>query len=450
VSIIAPQFAGLSKIAIQGEDLPSLPMAFIPQEVMSGASDEIQSSCEAAIDDIVNGLTKWKPDKGTEPAGKWLEFEGDDFQDATDKMNAVFLTNRWGDGFPLIPPTEERVEWILTGTDLPRDKVINKKFFPCRDPITVERIATHAAMAGARPEYLPVILTAVSLLDTDTEDGKRVVHFLQESIGIFAPVMIVNGPIARELNINASYGIMGPGWQADAAIGRTLNLLLATAGSYSGMPAGAPRAHSLPGRFTWCFAENEAENPWQPLHVELGKDPETSTLTLLPGRGTQTIMVYPPAEKIMGSIAWAVKGVTGAMYAYPYDQLLVLCPAHAHVLAKAGWSKVDIRNYVYENARISVAQADVIGIHVEGKIWRKKLGADPHEMYTKATIIDRNTMVPMTDSPEYLTIVVAGGPGSDNSTFIPCLSKKLTGEIDEYKPVNWPSLIKKAKRELNY
>jgi hypothetical protein len=450
VSIVAPQFAGLCKIAVKGEGIPSLAMAFIPQQVMSGASKDAQTSCEAAIEDIINGLTTWVPEKEVEQVEKWLAFEGTDYQDAADTMNSVFLTNRWGDGLPLIPATEERVDWILTGTDLPREKVLIRKLFPRRAPITVENVAIHAAMAGARPEYLPVILAALSLLDTDTENGYRAVHFLQESIGIFAPALVINGPIAEELNINSSYGVMGPGWQANATIGRAVNLLLETAGAYSGLPAGTPRAHSRPGRYTWCLAENEAENPWQPLHIELGKEPGASTVTLLAGRGTQTIMVYPPAEQIVGLIAWAVKGITSKTYASPFAQLLILCPAHAHVIADAGWSKEDIRNYVYENARISVAQADAIGLTVEGKVWRKKLGADEYAMFPQATISDRSIMAPMTDSPDDLMIVVAGGPGSDNSTLIPSATKKLIGDIDKYKPAHWQELVKKAKKELQY
>jgi len=401
-------------------------------------------------EDIVNALTAWKPEETGHQEGKWLEFGGVDFQDATVRMNNVFLSNKWGDGLPLVPPTEERIEWMLTGTNLVGHEVLNARLFPRRMPITVESVAAHAAMAGARPEYMPVILAAVKLLDTDIPAGNSVVHFLQESIGMFAPVLIVNGPIAKELNINSSYGVMGPGWQANATIGRAVGLLLLTAGGYSGPPDGTPRGQSLPGRFTWCFAENEAENPWQPLHVELGNNTDVSTIVVLAARGSQTVMVYPPVEQIMGSIAWAVKGITGKSYATPADHLLILGPAHARVIADAGWSKEDIRNFVYEKARISVADADAIGINVMGQEWRKKLGADSTTQFPEATISDRSMLVPITDKPDDLVLVVAGGPGSDNSTFVPCMARKLTGEIDKYRPANWQNLIKIAKEELQY
>ena len=448
VSIIAPEFASLCRTAVQGEGLPSLPFVFMDQGVMSGSIGDVRPSCEAIISDIVHALTQWKPEDTEKEEKKWLEFEGLDYQETADKMNTFFLRRRWSDGLPLTPPTEKRVEWMLTGTDLPPHRILVTKLFPRRAPITVENVAVHAVMAGARPEYLPIILAAVSLLNTETYDGQRAVHFLQESVGMFAPVLIVNGPIAGELKINSSYGVMGPGWRADATIGRALNLILSTAGGYSGPPEGTPRGQSLPGRYTCCFAENEAENPWQPLHVELGYPRDVSAVTLMLSSGTHTIMVHPPAEQVAGSVAWAIKGLTRKSYAMSYDQLLVLGPAHAHVLANAGWSKTAIKDYVYKKARLSVAQAEEIGLTVGWGEWRERLGANPSAMYASATVSDKSILVPMTEKPDDLVIVVAGGPGSDNSTLIPCIVRKLTEEIDKYKPSNWPELLKKADKEL--
>ena len=450
VSIVGEEFVGLCNTAVQGEGLTSLAFVTMPQQVMSGATEEVRPSCEKAVGEIVYALTEWKPEETGKEREKWIEFEGSDYQGAVDKMNNMFLTRRWSDGLPLIPPTEERVGWMLSGTNLDPQKVLSTKLFPRRAPITVENVAVHAAMAGARPEYMPVLLAAVNLLDTGDPDGQKVVHFLQESVGMFAPVLIVNGPIVKEINLNSSFGIMGPGWQADATIGRAISLLLITAGGYSGAPEGTPREHSLPGRYTCCFAENEKENPWQPLHVELGYDRHASTVTFMVSRGTQTVMVHPPAEHILGSIAWAVKGLTGKSYAMSYDELLILSPAHAGVLANAGWSKEKIRDFVYEKARLSVAEAEAIGLTIGWGEWREKLGADKNVMYPRATISDRSTLVPMIERPDRLVIVVAGGPGGDNSTFVPCIVRKLTGDIDKYKPAHWQDLIKTAREDLKY
>ena len=332
VSIVAPEYTGLVRTAARAQGLSSLAAAEIPFAVLSGAVEDVRPSCEAVIDDIISGLTEWKPeeaDTGTEivaeESEKWLVFEGKDYQDATDKMDRVFLSQKWGDGLPLIPPTRERVEWMLTGTDLPRDKVLTTKFGPRFRPITVQDVAVNAVMAGARPEYLPVILAAVDLLAT--EEGLKVTYTMTESQHSFAPVLIVNGPVARELNINSSIGLMGPGQKANATIGRAMSLVLINgAGAYAG-PGGTPATQSLLGRYTWCFAENEENNPWQPLHVELGYGVDVSTVTIMAGRGTQAVFVSPPADKILASIALAIQGITVRHSAVSWDQLLVLSSA---------------------------------------------------------------------------------------------------------------------------
>jgi len=234
-------------------------------------------------------------------------------------------------------------------------------------------------------------------------------------------------------------------------MGRTLSLLLISAGGFPG-PGGCPSGQSLPGRYGWCFAENEQENPWEALQVELGYDSGVSTVTLMAGRGTQTVMVYPPAGKVMGSIARAVQGMTGKTYGMPWDQLLILSPAHAHLLAKSGWSKKKIRDFIHEKARLSVEEAEAAGISVMGAEWKERLGAisDKSTLDPVPTIGDRNTLVPITERPENLVIIVAGGTGSDNSTFIPCGEKRVTGQIDKYKPARWRELLKMAEDEAMY
>ena len=111
---------------------------------------------------------------------------------------------------------------------------------------------------------MPIILAAMDAMST--EAGRGMIHPVILSVGTFAPALVVNGPIAKELNINSSFGLLGPGWKANAAIGRTINLLITNLmGSYPVLSS-----QSLPGRYTWCFAENESESPWEPLNVELG------------------------------------------------------------------------------------------------------------------------------------------------------------------------------------
>ena len=191
------------------------------------------------------------------------------------------------------------------------------------------------------------------------------------------------------------------------------------------------------------FAENEEETPWPSLQVEAGYNSDVSTVTIMAGRGFQPIMVPPPVEEVLGAIAHAVKGTTLRAFAMPSDQLLVLSPMHAQLIADAGWSKEDLRNYVFEKARLSVAEGETAGIRILP--WSSK---DWVEFGKNVT--DKSTLVPMTERSDNLVIVVSGSTASANSTFIPCSAIRITGEIDKYKPSNWQVLIDKYQVESSY
>ena len=177
-----------------------------------------------ALQDFVDGLTTWTPAatgigvKAPSP----VAIEANGYEAALDKMNRLFLTNTWGDGLPLNAPSSERVDWILGGTDLARDHIIGK-FMPRGGVATVETIAVSLAMAGGRPEYLPVLIAAVDgFLDSGLEHDK-----VQATSGSTYPVILINGPIAEEIRLNSGFGLLGPDPQhpAGASIGRALRLL---------------------------------------------------------------------------------------------------------------------------------------------------------------------------------------------------------------------------------
>lgn len=403
---------------------------------MTGQITEAEKAYEKAAEEIIFGLTRWQPKELTKTREDRLVFGGNDLQDAIDHMNQYFLSKMWGDGYPLVPPTKERVDWILTGTDLIGNSILTDKFPPRNGLITIEKIAINAAMAGARPEYMPILLAVVEALATDS--GAKIMHFITNSVTNQAPVLLINGPIAGDLNINASYGIMGPGWQANATIGRTISLLLVNgAGAYVG-PGGNLACQSIPGRYSWCFAENEESNPWKPLHTELGYSVEDSTVTVLPGKGTHLIFLQPPVEHILNMIAHAVQGVSAREYGVPWDHLLVLSPSHAQTLADAGFSKQDIQNYVFQKARISLAEGKATGFTFrQSPEWAERV---------KGIGKKEKIMIPKTEKPENLKIMVAGGPNCVSSTLIPGLCNMVTENVDKYKPAAWNRLLEAAAR----
>lgn len=237
----------------KGAGLPDIARVLMPEDMFVETVKDVRPSVEGAMGDIINALTKWKaPAKKVEQPP--LIFKGKDYADALEQMNETFLERRMSDGFPLLPPTKERVEWILSGTNLPPDELVGC-FEDLYRPVTVRTIAINAAMAGARPEYLPVIIAAFRSIGKSNFQ-----HFLFGSTSASAPMTIINGPIAKQLNINSGIGLMGPGWKANARIGRSISLTLINGVGQVPGPEG-PSIQSLPGRYSWCWAEREESIP---------------------------------------------------------------------------------------------------------------------------------------------------------------------------------------------
>jgi hypothetical protein len=439
VTVVSGEYVEVAGVAAQGQGLPGLAVAAFPSEVMWRQVRDVRPACEKAIEAIIHGLTTWKPPElpRTQTQARELVFEGVDYQDAVNRMEGFFLARMWSDGLPLIPPTQEGVAWMLTGTDLPRDKVITNKFSPRYGAITVENIAVNALMAGARPEYFPVILAAVDRLGT--REGLELTHVFEEALSPLAPWFIVNGPIAGELNINSSFGVLGPGWKANAAIGRALSLVLINGGGGNSGPAGTRRAQSTAARYTCCFAENETENPWHPFHVDHGYAADASTVTIMAGKGTHFVHIVDGTEEILRATVRALQGFTYHDIGVPWDELLILCPDHAHRLARAGWNKESIQEYIHERARIPLAEAEKAGIFL--RFSESLLGQ-------LAATQDRQMPVPITEKPGDLNIVVAGGTGNGTSTLVAGMKRKVTAEIDPYKPGNWRQLLESARKDL--
>ena len=307
----------------------------------------------------------------------------------------MYLERGWSDGLPIIPPTPERVEAMMTATDLNAQHVV-AELPPNWGAATLEKLAINAVMAGCLPSYFPVLVAAVEAMS----DPVFNLYAIQATTHPCAPLIIVNGPIRSELGMNGSSGAFGPGWRPNAVIGRAVRLaLLNIGGAHPGIADMSTQG--APSKFSYCVAENEESNPWAPLHVERGFRPQQSAVTVLAGEPPHNINDHASssAEDILTIIAGAM-GVTGANNAYTGGEtLLALGPEHAGTIARDGLSKLDIADWLGRRATI------------------------PLERYTEETMIERfgkvpDGPVPMVASPEDLTIIVVGGPGK-HSCWIP-------------------------------
>jgi hypothetical protein len=245
----------------------------------------------------------------------------------------------WTDGLPVVPPTPARVLRMLDGTRRAPAEVV-AVVPPDLVPATVEKVAINAVMAGCKPEYLPVVLAAVEAACSDAFN----MHGLLATTYFSGPVVIVNGPIAARIGMNSGVNCLGQGNRANATIGRALQLVVRNVGG--GVPGGVDRAtFGSPGKLTFCFAEDEAGSPWEPLSVERGFAPGASTVSLFPGHGPSGIVdqISRTPESLARTFAAKLGAVSHPKLVLGMGAMLVISPEHARVFAAAGWTKARLR-----------------------------------------------------------------------------------------------------------
>jgi len=308
--------------------------------------------------------------------------------DPVGAVNRLFQERGWTDGLPIVPPALARVDEMLGESPLERHAVLGE-VEPLGGVATVEKVAANAVMAGCRPEYFPVVLAAVQAI-LDPAFNLRGVQTTDENV---APLLIVNGPAARRLGINAGWGALGPGWPANATIGRAVRFVMTNLGG--GWPGAVSFAGlGQPARYSLCLAERADESPWPPLHVELGYRPEQSTVTVL--RAETVINVTGGLEELANVIGSAASlfgilhsGVAG----------VILSPFTARRLAGEGRTRADVRRELYTRGRLpaEVWRRSWIHATVRATDWPEWVAAAAE-----------HGSIPAVREPDDLTLVVAG------------------------------------------
>lgn len=330
-----------------------------------------------------------------------------------DDVEAVFedyYARGWTDGLPIVPPTPARVRRMIEAGGRPASEVV-AVLPPLNAPATVEKTAINGVMAGCHPTYFPVLLTIVEALG---DPGLDLLGLSTTTNHVWL-VSIVNGPIRRQLDINCGYGVMGPGWRANATIGRATRFVhVNIAGARPGEVSKSTHGH--PGRYTMCLGEYEEKSPWEPLHVEKGFRPEDSTVTVVAATTANRITDAgcDTAEGLLDYMAHCMDAPTTA--GLPGTRsLLVLCPDHARVLARAGLSKADVKRGLFDRTR-AIPQSrwprEIFESSIEGGYQRLEVVGS-----MRPQIVDGVGRVH--DSPEAFEIIVAGGLGGYHSTWMP-------------------------------
>ena len=423
VTLCNEGFAVDAFMAASRKGMPGLRIISESVPCESSVKDEVEAGIHEIMENILDALTKPLAPEEQLPKTKELEKPSKIvFRGVLEEVNRFFYKRGWTDGLPIIPPTEEAVAEMLTGTDLPADHLVGK-IEPRSGKATIERIAINAVMAGALPTYMPVLIAGVEAL----LDPKPMSSTWEVSTGSWAPFWIINGPLRNDLHINSGSGALSPGDIANAAIGRALGLIIKNIG---GARKGLEDMGVLgnPGKYTMVIAENEEISPWEALHVEYGFNKQDSTVTLFfPNCFTQ-IWHYSSDEKgILSTVLYNLIPGRGGL------TCLVLNPSQAKVLAEKGWTKKEIAIFISQYGRVPAYR---------------------HPSYWGVSGIVRKGMTPLNPTdpvaiirdPGWIRIMVAGGPGA----FMGLYSAAAHAQSDWVTkkivlPENWDKLVHKYR-----
>jgi len=313
-----------------------------------------------------------------------------------DSAIELCYTNGWTDGLPVVPPTAERIKAMLEAGGLEPDRQL--AFIENRQvSVTAEKVAINAVLAGCKAEYMPVIAAAVQAL----ADPLYGYHGPATSTGGSAVFMVVNGPIARKLEINSGDNLFGPGWRANATIGRAVRLVMRNViGTLPGELDRSSLGHG--GKYTYCIAENEVDSPWPPFHTTRGFRADQNAVTifaaLAPHQYSNQLSATP--EGILTTACAHMKVSAGSGRQPQYA--MVFPAEHQAIMKKAKWAREDVQRYVFDNSKISLADL-------------KRFHMKPGEL----TREDEETMVPLVEGPTDLLVFAAGGAAGVQSCFIP-------------------------------
>jgi hypothetical protein len=404
VTVCSTSFTGLGQAQARALGFPDLPIAVVEHPFGLRSRDEIRAMAGQCVSDIARLVREpgagHAHARGARPASaeraRVVEAPAD-----FGELNRYFLERKWGDGLPIVPPTQELVEHMLKHAGRAPGEVV-ALIAPAFREATVERIAINAVMAGCHPEYLPVLIAAAEAVAT------REFHLqsIQATTNPAAVWLLINGPVAQRLNVNSGNNCLGQGTWANATLGRALRLMLQNIGG--ALPGEMDRAtQGQPGKFTFCCAENEAANPWQPLHVERGFAAEASTVTVVAPLGTWNMNVHAKdAADLLRVIADTMTFPTGSDYVCGGRPCLMLAPEHAHILHREGLSKADVKQRLWELSMLAAHRLSAKDFERTRQSRREELGD-----------IMRESMLPISVRPDDITVIVAGGAGTHSVYF---------------------------------
>ncbi|MXY44074.1 MAG: hypothetical protein F4Y50_08500 [Dehalococcoidia bacterium] len=429
VPIISGRFEGDAIASSRAFGMPALRFVVVPRIYRNLSPAESISNTEPAFDDLVGMLTaEGDGSFDDSPTEQEHRYEGEDRFDAVQRMNDDFLRRDWGDGFPLLPPTRGAIDELIDGVGLPGDHVV------CDMPpgfgiATVEKIAVNAAAAGARPEHMPVIVAAVSALpQMGPEGGKS----LLMSTSPQAPLLVVNGPIAEELDINAR-SALGPGFdnRVNIVIGRAFSMCMRNIGHWYPNKMDMDTIGTT-RKFVLCIAENEKMSPWQPYHVDKGFDAGESAVSVFITNGELDVQDQgnDTAEGLLKTVAYgATFGTRGLWERHSDERLILLPPDVARPVGAQGFTKRGAKEFIHMHANDSLGKmTQYVPLEGEARLaahwrWMKDL--------TEQERLD--ITMPVLENADRYDILVVGADRA-KTLVMPSGPSAVTVGVDQFRP----------------
>lgn len=321
--------------------------------------------------------------------------------DDAELVTRYFHEQGWTDGLPVIPPTRERVERMLAGTTRDPQESLGE-VPPVNGDATIEKLAVNAVMAGCLPEYLPVLITAFELM---LEPGFKLAG-MQPTTNPLTPMLILSGPIRERIGLNCSTGVMGPGWQANATLGRAVRLALINLGGAT--PGEVDKCtQGFVAKYGLCVGENEEDSPWEPFHVTRGFAATDSVVTVVGVNAA--INIHDSSDDwqdVVKTFCGSLPSLGTPNVVDPdATPVLALNPLHAVILDEGGFDVAGLRRHLVANTTLP---ADALS-HRREHLRR----AEGEERY----LVDGR--IPIVNDPDDLLIVVTGGMQGGHSCFLP-------------------------------
>ena len=434
----------------KAEGVPNMRLLeFPPPNIGAMREPELIEATLARVDELVALFTQAAPGTAradatpvaNSPSARDIVFSGD-----LRAVNDLFLREIWSDGLPIVPPTIAEVEAMLRFTDRPPGEVIGL-LPPTRLPATVWKVAVNGVMAGCRPEYLPVLL-AITEAVADVRFG---IENVGSTVGL-TPLIILNGPIIRELDFNSGQGVLRPQAQANISVGRFLRLLMVNIAGYR---LGESDMATFGRNYYPVLAEAEDESPWAPMSVDRGFAAGTNLITVQSADTTgHSFLTEGPAENHLQVIAREMVRELGGNLLVAMEHfgghispVLGLTPLVSGIFSKAGFSKADVKRWLYEHALVPARLFDE-------QLTRVEQGYNLHEAVKRGSLDKRfalsedpERLVPILHHAEELQIVVCGAPNR-NRSFISGQFGKYGGDVSREirLPAGWQDKLATARR----